>query len=64
MPTMDIQQFVDLLPVKPTRDLIASQIEKNPSLMSIDEIIDTWCIHDALHYISGANFTHRGERKI
>lgn len=64
MPTMDIEQFVNILPVKPTRDLIASQLENTPSAMTLDEVIDIWCIHDDLHYITGINFTHNGEKKI
>ncbi len=61
---VDIQYFVDTLPHITSRDSIAAQIENDDASFTMDNIINAWCEHDALHYLSGQPFTEQGEKCV
>jgi hypothetical protein len=64
---MSVQEFVNLLPVKPSPQDI-QQALNNPKFLeyglSLEECLDIWSIHDALHYITRISFSISGEGYI
>ena len=67
LPKMSIQEFVEHLPNKPSSQGIQDAL-KNPKFskhgLSVEQALDVWFIHDALHYITEIGFSHRGEEYI
>jgi hypothetical protein len=68
LPKVSVQEFVKLLPHKPDIHHIKKALENNPRFskhgLSVEESLDIWSVHDALHYITGIDFTIFGERHI
>ncbi len=60
----DLQHFIDTLPAKVTREDLTLAIRNRNIPLSIDDAINAWCQHDALHYISGHSFSPYGEQCI
>lgn len=64
---MSVHEFFELLPVKPSSQSIQRALN-NPKFskhgMSVEEALDVWSVHDALHYISGIGFSLGGESYI
>ena len=61
---MDLQYFVDNLPIKINRDSISAQIENSSVPLTTDEALNAWYEHDALHYLSQQPFTDKGEEHV
>jgi len=57
---MSIQEFVNFLPVKPSSQSIQKALD-NPKFtkygLSIEDCLDIWSIHDAIHYITRIGFS-------
>jgi hypothetical protein len=68
LPKMSVQEFVKLLPQKPNPYIIENSIKTNPNFskhgLSVEQSLDIWSIHDALHYITGIGFTSSQEEYI
>lgn len=65
---MSVQEFIELLPEKPDHFIIEFLIQNNPKFskhgLSVEQALDIWSIHDALHYITGIGFSRGGEQYI
>jgi hypothetical protein len=68
LPKMCVQEFVELLPQKPNAFNIEDSLKNNPNFskhgLSVEQALDVWSIHDALHYITGIGFSRGGEEYI
>ena len=61
---LDLQYFVNNLPVKINRNIVAEKIKDNNISITIDEAMNAWFEHDALHYLGEHPFTDEGERHV
>jgi hypothetical protein len=65
---MSVQEFVELLPIKPNSSIIADSLKNNSNYskygLSVEQALDIWSIHDAIHYITGIGFSRGGEQYI
>jgi hypothetical protein len=60
----DLQFFVHNLPYLINREEIAERLTKNNALVTVDETVNAWCEHDALHYLSQQSFDKEGEECV
>lgn len=61
----DIQFFVDFeIPYKISRDKVESVIKESSTLITIDEAMNAWYEHDALHYLFNQPFDINGETNV
>jgi hypothetical protein len=64
-----IEEFVKTIPKILSLEKIEKIITENPvaSLrygLSVDRMVNTWAVHDAIHYVTGLDFSYVSEQKI
>lgn len=67
LPKVSVQEFVELLPGKPTSQSIQDALKNSKFSkhgLSTEQVLDIWSIHDALHYITEIGFSRKGEEYI
>jgi len=58
----DFHHFIEFeMPTIPNRHMLTLQIEHHSDDITVDEALQLWCEHDAMHYLAQKPFTHRGE---
>lgn len=61
----DLQYFIDFqIPFIPSRKTIKLYKKENNDSLTVDQILQAWSEHDALHYLSGKLFSHEDEEYI
>jgi hypothetical protein len=61
---IDLQYFVDTLPLKYTRNRVARAIEISKFPYKIERALRAYAEHDALHYLFQQPFTEEGEKHV
>lgn len=61
-PAMKLNEFVSILPYKPSKEKLEKASKEHN--IPVDEALNLWCVHDAIHFIGGYSFSLDGEQRV